>query len=712
MAKLIESLLTPSSTAKPAAAPRGRYTGIRAHSHPLLRAESEERGNTVGEMMGRKTGTVETRLAKSISNMLDGPDDSIERLAFERDPQRIAEFAGIWRPKLQLIPDSLLKRMAIQDDLVAAVVHTRCNHISQFGRKQVDRHQKGFKFEVDEGVSEKLSEEGQKQLQDRIDRAEKMLVNCGHTRGWGEQDKCSFSEYLYMSTRGAVVLGRLATEVIWVPNPKDPKKRSFHSFRPTDPGTIYYAAPYKTAAQAVREQAKHLLEQIKNEKFEKEKFVNDEYAWIQVIDGRPVQAFGPEEMLVQNFYPTTDIEMQGYPLTPLDTAISAVTTHINITNHNKLYFQAGRATRGMLIIQSQDVDVETIQAIKQQFNASINAVHNSWRMPVFGIGPEDKLEWAPIDQGQRDMEFQYLSDSNARTIMAAFQMSPEELPGYQHLSRGTNNQALSESGNEYKLTAARDVGIRPLLSKIEDFLNDAIVPLIDPELAKIAKLRLIGLEIEDAEKESVRLQQDAPLHMVYDEVLETVEKDPYGAEKGGQYPLNPAVQSLIEKYLTFGQIQERFFGVKGGGDPKTHPEWAFYQNEAWMNWMQMQMQQQQAEAQAQAQAQATGGAPSQPGGPGGGGAPPQAQGGQPGAGGGNSGELTAGVEQLGQLLGKAEKPLPAAAERFRAHVKATNDAILGKWQDEHKGLIEGLLDLAEHHKPSPPVPPGVLPAKG
>jgi hypothetical protein len=57
------------------------------------------------------------------------------------------------------------------------------------------------------------------------------------------------------------------------------------------------------------------------------------------------------------------------------------------------------------------------------------------------------------------MEFQYLNDTNARVIMSAFQVSPEELPGYQHLSRGTNNQALSESNNEYKLEAARDVGI-------------------------------------------------------------------------------------------------------------------------------------------------------------------------------------------------------------------------------------------------------------
>lgn len=638
------------------------------------------------------SGRVSNSLQKSMTKLLDGPDGSIERLAFERDPQRIAEFAGIWRPKLQLIPDNLLKRMAIQDDLVAAVVHTRCNHTSQFGRKQQDRHTKGFKFVIDPTLEEKLSKEQKEKLQERIDRAENLLLSCGHTKGWSQQDRCSFTEYLYMSTRNAIVLGRMATEVVYVPDPKDPHKRVFHSFRPTDAGTIYYAAPYKEANESIREQAKKLLEQMKNEKLQQEKFENEEYDWVQVIDGRPLQAFGSDEMLVQNFYPVTDIELQGYPLTPLDTAIAAVTTHINITNHNKLYFQYGRAARGMLVIKSQDVDAEVVQAVKQQFNASINAVHNSWRMPVFGIGPEDDLQWVPIDQGSRDMEFQYLSDSNARTIMAAFQMSPEELPGYQHLSRGTNNQALSESSNEWKLTAARDVGIRPLIAKLEDFLNDSLMPLIDPDLAKYVKLRLIGLDIEDEEKESVRLQQDMGVHMTYDEVLQKVEKKPIGKKAGGKLPLNQQVMALIEKYLTFGQILEEFCGVEGASQK---PEFQFYQNEAWMKWKEMQAQEQQMQAQAQQQAQQPQGGPPGGGGPGGpppggGGAPAPAQGGQDGG-----GELGSAVDQLGQLLGKSQSD----RQRLKAHQKSVNDRIMEAFRAESLKLVEGLADIADIHKP-------------
>jgi hypothetical protein len=632
-------------------------------------------------------------LAKSVLNMLNGTDDSIERLAFERDPTRVTEFAGIYRPKVQLIPDSLLKRMAIQDDLVAAVVHTRSSHVSQFGRKQEDRHSKGFKLVVDETVLSKLGEEHKNKLQERVDRAEKLLLTCGHTEGWTNQDRCSFSEYLYMSARNAVVVGRLATEVIHVPDKSDPEKRRFHSFRPTDAGTIYYAAPYQEANAQLREQALALLAQMKNEKLQPEKFKADEYAWVQVIEGRPMQAFAPEEMLVHNFYPTTDIELQGYPLTPMDTAISAITTHINITTHNKMYFQSGRAARGMLVIKSTDVDVEVVQAVKQQFNADINGVNNAWRMPVFGIGPEDELTWQAIDSGGRDMEFQFLADSNARTILAAFQMSPEELPGYQHLTRGTNNQALSESNEEYKLTAARDVGIRPMLAKVEDFLNTDIFPLIDPELAKVCKIKLVGLDLDTEEKESVRLSQDMPLHMVYDEVLQKVEKKPLGAGLTGAIPLNPTVWQNVQMMMTFGEIQERFMGIK---DASKDASKQFYMNPFWFQFQEMKMQ----EAQAQQQAQQPQPAPGGGGDSGGGERPPAENGAEQG------GDLSSGIDQALQVLGqngslsKSESNLPAAKRKLKQRIAQTNRLIMAEWRAEQTKLVQDIAAIAAQHAPA------------
>ncbi len=680
-------------------------------------ADDDERGSA------RKKRERPT-LAKSILNMLNGPKNSIERLAFEEDPSQSNQFQGLWKQKLRLLPDTVLKRIAIQDDLVAAIGNARSNQLSVYGHPRPDRFSMGFIIEPNDGVMDDFDDAKKKKLQDRIDEVQERLETCGDTKGWSDENKLTFSQYLGMSTKNAVFLGRIATEAIWVLDPQTGQKR-FHSFRPMDAGTIYRAAPQKEAAEAVRQEARHLLAQYHNKRLEPERYVNDEYAWVQVIEGRPVQAFTSEECLVHNFFPVNDVEIGGYPVTPLDTVISAVTTHINITTHNKLYFQTGRATRGMLVIKSDDIDESVIARIRQQFNASINNVNNAWRMPVFGIGPEDEIAWTAIDSGQRDMEFQYLSDTNARVILSAFQMSPEELPGYAHLSRGTNNQALSESNNEYILIAHRDVGLRPLVSQWQDFLNGTIFPLLDEDLAKICTIKLVGLDAETAEKESIRIQQDAPVHMTYNEILDKVEKDPVDAMLGGDFPLNPAYQAILDKYVPVGVILERFFGMKGASQD---PKWQYVRDPFYFQALQLQMQQQQMQQQAQMQQQqaAQGGPPGggDGGGAGDGGDDGGSGGGPPGGGGGGGGDegsqsadaqsaqaedqvaaqnasadLTRSVDQASALLSKGEKQLPPSKQKLLAQHRSVVKHVMRGWTPAKEAALNAILDVAEKHAP-------------
>lgn len=539
-------------------------------------------------------------LSKSIINMLNGPNSSVERLAFEVDPSLNNQYSGLYKLKLRLLPDTLLKRISIQDDLVASIVQVRGNQVSAHGRPQHDRHATGYDIAPNPGVVERMSPDQKKALDERIARAVSLIATCGHDKGWSEEEKCTFATWLKMSARDAVVVGRIATEIIYAKDALGNDTDEFHSFRAIDAGTIFRATHQKEAIEQVRAQARRLLESINNKRLVPEKFENDEYPWVQVIDGNPKQGFTAKECVVHNFYPVSDVDLNGYPVTPIDTMLSAVTTHINITTHNKMYFQTGRATRGMLVIKSDDVDEKTIGNIKQQFNASINNVSNSWRMPVFGIGANDEITWSAIDGGGKDMEFQYLMDQNARVIFSAFQMSPEEVSGWSYLSRGTNNQALSESNNEYKLQAARDVGIRPLLLQFEDFLNAVILPLIDAELAKICRLRLVGLDADTPEKESVRLQQDAPLHMTMDQILERVEKKPIGREFGGEFLLNPQFHEILDQHFTVGEIEEKFMDRKGASKD---PTLAYRRDPFWFQWQQFMAEQKQQQQQMQAQQQ-------------------------------------------------------------------------------------------------------------
>jgi hypothetical protein len=690
-------------------------------------------GDGGGPMGTIPVASKEKSLTKSLLNVLNGGrDDSVERLAFEIDPQQVNQYQSLYRAKLRLVPDHLLKRIAIQDSLVAAVLNARSKHLQSFGMPPQDRFSKGFSIDAKPGIMDELDGEEKRQLQRRIDQVTEKLITCGETKGWSDHDKLSLSTYLSVSVRNALTVGRIATEIVYCEDGTT-GKRKFHSFRPIDAGTIYRAAPQQEAAEQVRQQARRQLEQLRNKKLSPERFEKDEYTWIQVIDGQPRQAFTAEECVVHSFYPATDVELEGYPLTPLDTVIAEVTTHINITTHNKLYFQSGRASRGMLIIKAEGgVDEGVLARIRQQFNASINNVNNAWRMPVFGVGTDEEITWSPIDNGGRDMEFQYLSDNTVRCILSAFQMSPEELPGYAHLSRGTNNQALSESNNEYKLEAARDVGIRPLLQEFENFFNTCIFPLFDEDLAKICKLRFVGLDAETQEKESIRIQTDLPIHGTMDWILDQVEKKPLGKNWGGEFPLNPQWQAVADKYIPVGAIMEHFLGMEGASK---RPDLQYVRDPFWFQYQQLIVQTQMAAQQAQQPQGAAGGGDggeAQPGdaqpqgGPGG--APPpgdsdgggnekpqtekqksagmqdsESSGSSPSAGASagpskvKTGPLSTAVDQLVDTMGKSEKQLSAAHKKLLVQQKMTVKAALDGFKDDGDRFLKDILDLAEAH---------------
>jgi plastocyanin len=622
-------------------------------------------------------------LIKSIFNALDR-NEKINRLSFEEDPSLTNRFGGLFFEKVGLLPDKVLKRIAYTDGLIAAILQTRASQCSPFGKPLEDKYDIGFRISpTPHGDFEELSPEKKKEIVQRAKNLTKRLATCGNTSQWESNKQMSLSTFLSISARNACLFGRFSTEIIWVTNPKT-NERIMHSFRPNDTGTIYRAIPKSPSIDSVRREALRRLAELKNEKLKPEKFQNDEYAWVQVINGVPAQAFGPDECIVYNCYPVTDVELNGYPITPIDTVIADVTMHINITNHNKLYFQTGRAARGMLVIESDDIDPSSLGDLKQQFNAAINSVANAWKMPVLKVAVGDKITWTPIDNSSRDMEFQYLADSNTRSILSAFQMSPDEIPGYAHLSKGTNNQALSESNNEYKLEAARDVGIRPLLSHLQDFLNLRILPLMDSEVAKYCSIKLLGIDSDTQEKERTAIAEAMEQSMTYDEIMRKLEKNPVGKENGGNFPLNPGFQAVLDRYFSVGQIEEFFFGLEGASKD---PNKQYRRDPFYFQALQIQMQQQQAqEQQKMAQQQL---------------AVQQQQQQQAQQGGGKKDEgaeqLTSGVDQLLGHMQKNER-IPETKKKLLEHHDKIVKEIMDSWNKHSEITLAEIEELVAKNK--------------
>lgn len=511
-------------------------------------------------------------------------------LAFTENPTPGDNYLGLTKSKRKLLPDEVLKVVRVQDHLIAAILRARGAHLSLFGHLRKDRFDVGIEISIKKEFEKVLTPEQYEKVTQRMKQFEQLLLNCGHTVGLEEQDKTTLADFLDVQVRNGLTFGRFATEIIYdrEGQPDQDGKYPFNRFRARDVGTIERAVRKgEGLGTNFREQALKLLEQLSGEQsgIDPKKLEEQEYAWIQKVDGLPRQGFTHDEMIVYNLFESTDVEHNGYPVSPLDTVISSVTTHISIDAYKKLYFQNGRATRGMLVIQSDEVDEQVINGIKIQFNAAINNVSNSFRTPIFGMGKEDKVEWLSMaGEGAQDRDFQFMYDQVARNILSAFSVSPDELPGYSHLSRGTNSQTLSESSNEFKLTAARDTGLRPLILKFQTYFNQRLFPLMDPLLAKVCEISFTGLDAQSKEQESTRLQQDMPTHMTMDDVLHEVDKEGIGKTLGGEFPFNERWQLISDKYSNVGELKTRLMGIPGA---MVDPMLAYKRDPFFLQYMQL-----------------------------------------------------------------------------------------------------------------------------
>jgi hypothetical protein len=479
----------------------------------------------------------------------------VPRLAFEENPIRQSNYAGVYKYKSFLLPSSVIKKIRVQNLLIAAIVRTRGNQMSMFGHVRNNRFDIGIEVKIKKQFKDSIEPEELSKIKERMDSFVKALMDCGKTSGVSQKDRMSFSEFLDLQTRNAVSFGWFGTELIW----EDAENKKLHRFRPVDAGTIYHPLRKGEYAEGTRKSSLRWLEDQQGVKINKDILKKDEYDYIQVIDGMPRQAFTSKELVMYNMYPSTDIEHNNYPVTPLDTVINAVTTHSSIEIYNKLYFQNGKSAKGMLVIKSDNIDENTIQDMKQQFQASINNVNNSFKIPIFGVSREDEVNWVSTMPNRKDGEFEYLFDQTTRNILSAFNMSPDELPGFAHLSRGTAQASLSESSTEYKLTAQRDSGIRPLILKLQDFVNEKLFPLLDPELSQLCDIHFAGLDAQTREQDSNILQSEMPLHMTYDEVMDAVDKNAVGEEFGGKFPFSERYQAIADKYSTVGEMRAKFY---------------------------------------------------------------------------------------------------------------------------------------------------------
>jgi hypothetical protein len=491
---------------------------------------------------------------------------------------------GVYKPRgagSGFISNLILKLISRRDPIVSTILHTRATQAASFCRLPSNRFDTGIEVRPRDGVADGSQEE--------IKEIEEFLLNTGELQNRSKEDMMTLDQAAYALVFDMLTYGHCAIEKV------HDMEGKLYAFLPLPAETIYYANKKlmdKNTIQNTIDSYKEAYQKMNGVELGQDfESPEHDYTWLQVINGKVVEGFTASELVFAKFVLQTDIDLNGYAIGPLERAISMITSHLQIENHQKMFFTHGIASKGLLVIQG-DVTPNQMRTLQAQWTQQTTGPQTAWRTPV--LGGIKSAQWIPLTATNRDMEYAAYQDHVIRTMHSCFAIDPEET-GFGYLSKGVEQRSLSESSNEWKITASRDRGLRPLLNRIEQIINEDILPAWNQDYADRYQICFVGLDAETRSEEIQRLQNEVQLHTTLDEARKQADLGPM--EVGGGLILNGLLLQTLQANMYKGEFMEKFLKVKGAA---SRPDLQYVPDQFWFQQQQMQMQMLQQQAQAEA----------------------------------------------------------------------------------------------------------------
>jgi hypothetical protein len=383
------------------------------------------------------------------------------------DPLDVASSFGYKDKPFQLSYD-MLRAMA-KTHIPHAIIKTRKSQATGFCEPVADRYSTGFTIEKrnrwrSTQKDEKLSAQEQK----RADAITDFILNCGNGSDF---DADTFETWIEKIIADSLELDQATTEIR-----KDRLGRPV-SFFATD------AATYRKAVFSEDEQV-----ELKNGK---------PPSYVQLYQSKIHNYFYADELMFGIRNPSTDIRTYGYGKAELEDMIELITNLLNADQYNGNFFKVGSSPQGILTY-SGNINQNTLNQFRSEWQQMVVGVANSHRIPIIN---GDKINFIPTHVPNKDMEFSKFQEFLIKVATAIYTIDPSEI-GFPMDGAADGGNGLGGRNNSEKLKFSKDKGLKPLLKKIQHWINKWIVWQLDPAF----EFRFVG--IDDAEDKETELDQD------------------------------------------------------------------------------------------------------------------------------------------------------------------------------------------------------------
>lgn len=421
------------------------------------------------------------------------------------DPMMLTSSFG-YKDKPYQISYDVLRAMS-RTHIIKSIIETRKDQVLEFCEPQKNKYSKGFVIEkksgyLDVGQESKVSKVDKKKIEWIIE----FLLECGTTNNSWHAD--TFDVFIGKLINDALTLDQATFEIV---RNKGGQPIEFFA---TDGATYRLADSFNDDENTSRN-PEELIQGYGP-------------SYVQLYQGRVVGEFYPWELCFGVRNPQTDLKTNGYGRSELEDMIQTVTAILNSDVYNANFFKVGSAPKGILRY-SGNVNQNTLEDFRRQWQASVAGVMNAHKLPIINA---DKMDFINTHIPNKDMEFSKYQEFLIKVACAIYKIDPSEI-GFPMSGNSSGNNGLGGDGQDEKVKYSKDKGLKPLLKKIQYWINKFIISQIDPEY----QFKFVGMEIDTDEQ--TELDRDIQSVTNFMTLNELRAKRGMDALEDGDIPLNP-----------------------------------------------------------------------------------------------------------------------------------------------------------------------------
>lgn len=388
--------------------------------------------------------------------------------------------------------------------IIKSIVETRKEQVGSFCEPQRDKYATGFVIQKKSkwrGQAEqaKLS----KQEEARIEEITEFILNCGTVGNTWSQD--SFDVFIQKIVGDSLILDQSTFEIV--------RNRGGQpiEFFATDGATYRIADSYEQ-------------DDFKQGEVEVNGYTP---SYVQIYMNKVLAEFYPWELCFGVRNPSTDIRLNGYGKSELEDMVQTVTALLNSDYYNANFFKVGSAPKGLLKY-SGNINPNTVEDFRRQWQAQVSGVMNMHKIPMINA---DKMDFVNLQQNNKDMEYSKYQEFLIKISCAIYKIDPSEI-GFP-MQGSADSNPMFEGNNEARLKYSRDKGLKPLLKKIQFWINKYIVSQIDANY----EFRFVGIDGEITAQQE--LDDDIKKVSNLETLNEVRQRRNLKPLEGGDVPLNP-----------------------------------------------------------------------------------------------------------------------------------------------------------------------------